>query len=873
MKNRETIKPPRLAEKIFGWYCRSIAAEDLQGDMDELFVLNLKRMTVFRAKGIYWKQTLSLIFSYALRHRRQRAAHHPFSSGAMSSGMLRNYVLTAFRNLARHRMFTILNVLGLAIGMSIGVLYIAMISFLWTYDDFHINREHIYRIISRVDDKVETDDLASAPPALADRLEASVTGIDETVRIQSGLEANAVYGNHEVSLRGYVVDPSFLQVFTFPLLKGNPATALVKSNSILITEKAAKKLFGDEDAYGKVIALGEWGACEITGILKDHPRNSHLQFEILGSYATLESLQRSRKTKPEKQWKDFSNAYVYLKLSADGSPGTVNRYLNSVASEVSTPDFGVSFQLQPMNDIVLGSALDNEVGQTWDYQSMSIFLLLTLLILIPACFNYANISISRALKRMKEIGLRKVMGGATEQIFVQFIMETIIITLISLVIAFYIFTVIREEFVSMLVGGAEALSLVPDGRTIVYFILFAVLVGFSAGAVPALYFSRLSPIAALKSKSSGTGSGFIRKMLLVAQFALSLGFIMSVVITFNQYRQSLSYDFGFSKDNILDVDLQGADPAIVRSEFSRLSTVSSISMSSHIIGMDAIPAIWVKGRVDSTEVYHMAVDENYIDNFGLSLIAGANFETVHGNARYVIVNEEFVRKFKLSRAIDAPGHSLMMHGNQVIVLGVVRDFHYAGLRQAIQPFFFQYNPSEFRKANLKMSAADIFGAITEMERVWRGIGGETKFKAKFFDDELEEAYAFHFSIIKICGFLGLLAISISCLGLLGMVVFTVENRVREIGIRKAMGASTGSVIGLLSMDFVRLMLLAAPIAAPLTYLFFDKIYLRNEYYKIPIGAFEIITSCILMVAIGLVTILSQTAKAAAANPVDSLRNE
>jgi ABC-type antimicrobial peptide transport system permease subunit len=756
--------------------------------------------------------------------------------------------------------------------MSIGLLFIAMISFLWTYDDFQVNGESIYRVTSTIDQAMEVEEVASAPSILAEQISAHVPGIQEISRIDRRLEGSAMVGNREVPVSGFFVDAAFLRMFSFPLLKGNAGTALEKPNSILVTERAAKKLFGDQDPFGKYITIEPWGECEVTGKMKDAPKNSHIQFEILGSYATL-----LRAEAPINPWRDFNGSYIYFQALNNTTPEELTKYLASVSKDVSNPEYTLSFTVQPMSDIVLGTALNNEIGQTWDYTSMSIFLLLTLLILVPACFNYANISISRALKRMKEIGLRKVMGGEAKQIFVQFILETVIITVTALGIAFYFFMLIRQEFLNLLVGGAESLSLEPDLRTLLYFFAFAVLVGVAAGAVPALYFARLNPIQALKSTPTGrTRSGFgIRKVLLVTQFALSLGFIMSVVITFSQYRQSLTYDFGFHKENILDVALQGVDPARVKNEMSRLASVERVSMSSQVVGAQGIPSLWVRGNrpTDSAEVFTMAVDEDYIATFRMELVAGKNFQETD-KSKQAIVNETLVKQFGLGRPFDALGTPLTLpDGQQLIIVGVVKDFHYVSLRQPIQSFFFRYDPTQFQVANVTLRSNDIFTALTAMESAWKTIEGEKKFTAKFFDDELEEAYAFHFSIIKICGFLGLLAISIASLGLLGMVVFTVENRVKEIGIRKVMGASTATITYTLSWDFLRLMLIAAPIAIPLTYLFFEKVYLRNQFYKIPIGAGDIILSLALLLAIGLSTILSQTMKAARANPADSLRTE
>jgi putative ABC transport system permease protein len=880
MKKGKSITPPRLAEKIFDWCCSNAAVDDLRGDMEELFYLNLGRMSVTRAKFQYWKQVFALIFSYALKKRKQNSKYHTLSTNTFNMSMLKNYFLIASRNLVKHKFFTIINVLGLAVGMSMALLLIALLSFVSTYDDFHENKNNIYRIISKTDDHINNRQFASAPAVLADRLKNEYHGVKEVVRIDKALNVDAEYDGKQLPLNGYFVDSNFLTVFSFPVLKGNPATAFEKTNTLLITEKASQKIFGDADPIGKVITMGSFGDFEISGLLKNHPKNSHMQFEVLASYQNLEKAQHQSAVSIENQWKEFRDSYVYLLLPDRANPNDVEKYANSIAQEIykKEENFNASFELQSINDIAPGRDLSNELGTDWGYGALIIFTVLTLLILLPACFNYSNISISRALKRMKEIGLRKVMGGQRDQILLQFITETVIITFIALGISYYLFTLVRYEFLSVLVGGHDILSLDTNARTIAYFLLFALVVGIFTGIVPGLYFSKLNPIQALKSKPTGSSAKFnIRKTLTVFQFALSLGFIMSVVIVLSQYRQTLNYNFGFDQANILDVNLQDVDPEIFRNEFTKLSSVQSMSMSSHVMGAGSSGSTWVKGidQSDSVEVAQMFVDHNYLSNLNLKLLTGKNFiEKASVNSNHVIVNEEFLKHFKIKQPIDAVNQVFLMDNKkEVVVIGVVKNFHYASLRDPIKSFFFRYDASQFNMANIKVASSDMFSSITEMESVWKTIGGEKKFESQFLEDEIEEAYSFYFTMVKICGFLGLLAITISCLGLLGMVVFTVENRTKEIGVRKVMGASTTTITLLLSKDFAKLMIVAALIATPLTYLFFDKVFLTMQHYKLPIGAFEIIASLLIMLALGFITILSQTVKAAKANPVETLRNE
>lgn len=880
---KKLIKPPRLADRLLIWYCQRASIEDLQGDVEELFYEDLKQMSVARAKLRYWQQVLALIFSYAVKKRKTQASYHELSSSTFNFYMIKNYFVIASRNLIKHKFFTIINVLGLAVGMSISLMFIAMFTYVASYDDFHVNKDRIYRITTQTNIRDNTE-FATTPPPLGQKLNDEFAGIEQVVRINSNLSAEAEFNNKKIPLQGYFVDTNFLDVFSFPLVTGNKETVFKKPHSLLITQEAAHRMFGYEDPLGKVIRMGEFGELEVAGVLQNIPKNSHMQFEILVPFQVLEIFNRSAKTvSVADQWKEFAFTYTYLLMPASNEENKTESlivFLDKVAKETyaSEEKLKATFGLQPFNGIVPGRDISRALGISWDYTGLGIFAILTLLILLPACFNYTNISISRALKRSKEIGLRKVVGGLSKQIFAQFIMETVLVTLVALGGAFVLFTLAREEFSSMLVAS-QFLDLRPTTLTWFCFVGFAIIVGFIAGIVPARYFSKLNPIQALKSKSSSKvskGSG-LRKTLVVGQFALSLGFIMAVAITAKQHIVTLNYNFGFEQANILDVNLQGVDPNIFRNEFSKLSSVHTLSMSSDVMGASGLTSTWIRKpeENDSTEVLQMFVDHNYLTNLDLKLLAGKSFSDQHdASEQYVIVNEEFLKQFKIANAADALDKTFIVPlAGELRILGVAKNFHYTRLREPIRSFFFRYNPSQFNYANLKITSTDMHATLFNIESVWKTIGGEKKFEARFFEEEIEEAYSTYDSMIKICGFLGFLAITISCLGLLGMVVYTAETRTKEIGVRKVMGASTTAIAILLSKDYVKLMLIAAMIATPITYLFFDKLLLGREYYRIQIGFLEIFISLALMFLLGVGTILSQTLRAAKANPVDTLRCE
>lgn len=789
--------------------------------------------------------------------------------------MFKNLFKTAYRNLYKHKFFTILNVIGLALGMSLGLLYVAMLAFLYRFDDFHPQRDRIYRVTTQLHDNKENPQYASAPVSLAQALKKQVAGVEKVVRIHSSLQGEAIYQQKKLPLSGYFADPEFLAMFNFPLLQGNKATALTQPNALVITQKEALRLFGHKDVMGQTINMAPYGELLVTGVLEDLPANSHLQFGAIASYATLLSHEGTSFLEQKEGWPSFANSYIYLLLADGYQPTHVDRSLQQTARQRYTqPNLRASFELQALTNIVPGRQLHDPIGPSWDFLSLLLTGSMTLIILIPACSNYANLSIAQSLERMKEIGLRKVMGGQKKQIFLQFIVESMLMMLLALGLSYLIFELIRGDVLRQMVE-TQVMDLSPTGATYLGFVLFALLLGFAAGIVPALYFARMTPIKALAGREvKSSGRSLFRRVVLTGQFVLSLGFIMGVVIMMRQYQHSVAYDLGFDQQDVLDVELQQIDPQRFKNEYGKLASVQRISLSSHILGLGSASAQYVKRspEADSVAVSSMSVDEAFITNMHLALLAGGSFSSnALANARLIIVNEAFVKKLQLTNPVAAIGHSIRLsNGQEVRIAGVLKDFHYAGLKEVIKPFFFNYDPARFHYANLKLASTQVMGELRAMETLWKKLGGEGKFTAQFFSEEIREAYSFYLMIIKLWGFLGLLAITVACLGLLGTVSFSIQKRVKEISIRKVLGASSESLVLMLSREFVWLMIIASLITAPAMVLLFNHLLTSIQHYSISIGFIEISAGLLIMLSLGGATILSQTLKAANANPVEHL---
>lgn len=879
--------PPKLARKIFEWYCGQAKVNDLLGDLDELFYFNLKNKSAFAAKWIYWKQCLSLLFSYAVKKRKRNASMSELASSSFSVAILNNYFKIAARNLYKHKYFSIVNSVGLAIGMSVSLLFIVLYVHVHTFDNFHENKSEIFRVITSHHNSEREWELAAAPFSIPDNLDQSFVGLKSSVRITSGFSGEAISDNMGIPIRGFFTEPSFLKVFSYPLIKGNPSTALAGPNQIILSETTARNVFNTTEVLGKALEMKNVGRSkdstvvyEITGVMADPPANSHMDFDVLVSHKTLPDYQQMYYGN-YKNWAGYGQQYVYFLVDNKSVLPKLQHRLDELSKEASKrAEAKINFHLQALTDITPGkdlTALTGGLGPQWDNTSFTVFGIICLFILLPACFNYTNISIARALKRSKEIGLRKTMGGLKNQIFFQFITETVVITSISLLGGLLIFYFIRPEFKSMMVSGSM-LDLSLTWQMIVAFVAFALFTGFVAGVFPALHFAGLNPIQALRNQSNKQSSkGRIRKGLTLFQFALSFCFIVALVVFSRQYRYSLNYDFGFQHENILDVKLQDVDPDQFRNEFSRLASIQEMSMSSHIMGTSSWTEQATSIDIDSQDsfyVYQSFADPNYINVLNLSLLTGKNFpHETWQHEKYIIVNEEFVKQFKLGTPIDALGKVFRVEDTEVEIIGVLKNFNYSKLNRPIEAFMMRMNPEYFTVANLKVSFTDAYSSLTQMESTWKTLEPEKKFEARFFDDELREAYDEYETLLKLVGFLGVLAISISLLGLLGMVVYTSETRIKEVGIRKVMGASTRSITLLLSKDYLKLMLWAALFAIPFTVFVADLILSNMQHYHVTLNFWDVLLSLAILLAMGLATIASQTFKTASTNPAETLRAE
>jgi putative ABC transport system permease protein len=805
--------------------------------------------------------------------------------------MIGSYFKTSVRTITRNKLFSAINIIGLAIGMSVGLLLIAFVHDLLSYDKFNEKGSRIFRLSSHAKFRDGYSDRFATTSVKVGKIVAEkVSGVEELTMMRTEFSGDANINGTGVPLTGMYADPSMLKIFTLPMLKGNAATALKEPYSIVLTETSARKLFGETNSLGRTIQINNDDYL-VTGILKDVPFFSHFQFESLVSFSTIEP--QLAKEQDALKWANvWQRNYVYLMLSENSQASDIQAQIDAIcAQENKTDDKAeIRITLLPLYDIVSGEALQNSIGPVMPAIVLWVIGGLALVVILSACFNYTNLSIARALRRFKEVGLRKVIGAGRHQVQLQFLAEAVLVSLISLVLSFGIFLMLRPQFISI---APELLKMVKLEITLpmaLAFIVFSMAVGIVAGFIPALFFAKISIISALKDSSSVKalkGLSF-RRVLVTIQYTLTLIFITSTVIGYVQYRDILAFDLGFKTENILNISLQKNKPEELIARLKALPEVSGVSQSRLLTSVGNAWGGFVKykGLPDSALVLLNIVDENYIPLHGYTLIAGQNFITrpvTKDATSELIVNEKTLRQFNIANGDPqkAIGEEIVLNNKKLTIVGVMKDFHYGKLDSRIDPVVFTYlTPDAFLTSdgrdglvNVRLNTQDPVHTMAKIREVWSSVDPVHPFEGEFYDDSIENAYSELSAMLKVISFLSFIAISIASLGLLGMVVYTTETRLKEISIRKVLGATSGSLVFVLSRGFVILLTVSALIALPITYFFFENVVLDHFPFHNPVGPVELFGGLVVVLAIAFIMIATQTMAAARSNPAEILKSE
>ncbi len=806
--------------------------------------------------------------------------------------MLRNYLKTALRNLSRNWTYTLTNVVGLSIGLAASMFILVFVFHELSYDDFHNKSERIYRM--GVDGKFGENGfrMAVTPAPMAQAMLDEYPSVEQAVRLRESGDWLVRYGEKKFNEDYFFfADSTFFEVFSFPLLRGNPKTALARPNSVVMTRSAAHKYFGDANPMGKVLRVGrDTTVYTVTGVMEDIPQNSHFHFDMLGSLNSLRSSQNAF-------WLSH-NFYTYVLLEAGTDPGAftarldqlVDKYVSSQVQEalgVSMEDFmgsgnRVEYFMQPIPDIHLTSHLQYEVEANSDIKYVYIFSVIAVLILLLASINYINLATAKSTNRAVEVGMRKVVGGTRRSLRVQFLLESFLITLISLGVAVILVEVLMTPF-NNLVQLDLSVPYFDSWFVIPGLLLLVVLVGLLSGAYPSFFLSSFNPVSVMKGGSRhGTGSGLVRKILVTGQFVISIAILLATYTVYDQLSYMQEKDPGFDKKNIVCInrsDGLGDSMEAFKQEVARQPDVVAISNANTIPGRNFSNNGFFLPGSNNTKLLHQAwVSYDYQKVFGFEMAQGRFFSRDYpSDSSAMVINQTAARN--LGFGDDALGKIILRPSGpnaqmrEYTVIGVVRDFHFKSMHQDIDPACFSLmrgNYEGFVVARLQGDAPS--SSIAGLQDAWESFTSAYPFEYFFFREDYNRLYASEARTSKILMVFSLISVVIAGLGLLGLISFTTMKRQKEIGIRKSFGSNTPNIVMLLNREIVLLVFYAMLIAWPAAYVFLSR-WLQDFSYRTPIDwtMFAVIPLLILVLSLVVVSYLSL--QSALKNPAHTLRYE
>jgi putative ABC transport system permease protein len=823
--------------------------------------------------------------------------------------MFKNYFKTALRNLWKNKLYTSLNIAGLTFGISCFLLIGLYLFDELTFDRHHSRVNDIYRVVENktVDGKATT--IAAAGYKLAEESKRSIIGVENTTRMVRTGRANILNPENPENFFQETVttaDENFFQVFDFPLLQGDRKTVLKEPNSIVISEDLAKRLFNKSDIIGKTLQFSFLDApLKITGILKNLPSNSSFDFSSLLSDATFQADTGYAKMLAT-DW--FSNGFtVYTLLRPDANPENIGKEMTKLVAANFTPPAGTKFYftLQPLKDLHLHSGDIVDGARNSNVSAIpkgnplyiKIFSFIAFFVLLIAGINYMNLTTARASGRLKEIGVRKTVGAYQGHLVRQFLLESVLVTLVSFVLAVLIVNLLLPGF-NKFTGKQLSLGFATDYRVWLYAVAFALLTGLLSGSYPALLLSRFKPVLLLKGlKLKNKNDLVLRKSLVIFQFTISTIMIIGTLVLFLQVRYMNNTSLGFNKDLLVVIDVNTrkarSNFESVKAEMARIPSVKNVSVTSRVPGeWKNYSNVRIRNNGSTGEekvAYMFGADRDFLKTFEIELKSGRNFDTPNDSAS-IIINETAAKMLGISQAaeqvVEIPAYSWNASGNfspvnddntpfRPRVIGIVKDFHFQSLRQKIEPLVLGYNKNPIQVIDYysaRIAATDIKGTLDKLKTVMVNNDKEDPFEYHFLDDQLALFYRDDARRQTLLIWVALATIFIACLGLFGLATYSAEQRVKEVGVRKVLGATVINLASLLSKDFLKLVLIANGIAFPIAWWATHK-WLQEYAYHVNIEWWVFIIAGLAAILIALITVSFQAVKAAIANPVKSLRTE
>lgn len=815
--------------------------------------------------------------------------------------MFKNYFLSAVRNLTKHKTFSFINILGLTGGLTSCLLIFTFVIDEFSYDTSHQKGDRIYR----VQYDIQNFHLARVPPIMSENIAAYFPEVETTSRLFSRGVSVQVPNENTSDIKRFeesnvnFADASLFEIFDFELVSGSIDGALTEPFTIVLNEEIASKYFGDANPIGKQLLLEGDKSFKVTAVVEDFPVNSHTHFDMLLPYDNMydlepEGLKENVRNNFKRNW-IVSHSPTYVLLKEGRSPESVDARFPDFISEKIPANMNKdpSFKLQPLSDIHLNNDIQAQAEPSGSMRFIYIFIAVGVLTLVIACINFINLSTARSLQRTKEIGMRKVLGSGKSSLIAQFLGESFLTTAVATLLAYGLSSLLLPQM-NVLTNKTLDTSVLFTPQILGGLSLLFILAGFMAGLYPSFFVTRIAPLSSLKgeiSKSRQGGLAF-RKVLIIVQFGISVILISSTLIVFDQLDMMRNRPLGFNKEHIVNVPVQSQnfnnvfggidgqkrqkmnafEDAIANIPGVVGSTVSSTAPGFGIVNRNIVPEGFTAQDNIIAPVY--AVDYDFIDTYEIEVLTGRGFSTEFGTDHQsaFIINEFGASEFEFGNAEEALGKSINVEGKEGKVIGVVKDFNFLSLAQPMGTLIMEVSVAQFGVFSLKLENENIPQTLAKVEDTWNEFFAEETFDPTFLDESLEQSYTQQEQLGTIVGYFSVLAILISCLGSYGLIMFIASRKMKEVGIRKVLGASIPNIVMLMSKQFVVLAVISMAIAIPIT-VWLGNGWLEDFSYRISISPMSFIIASLLTVGLVLITISFQAIKAAVSNPVKALRTE
>ncbi|MDR9419901.1 ABC transporter permease [Gracilimonas sp.] len=843
------------------------------GDLEEEFHYTKQKDGIAKARLRFWSQCIRSIPWFILQ------------SLIWNTTMFLNYLKVSWRNIKKHTGFSLINIFGMAASLSVCLLLILFIIDQKSYDRFHENSERIVRVT--FESSSSGSMFATTPASLGDILANQYPEVEQTVKVNGGFYGDFRYSEIDVPLSGFYAGQGFLSVFSFELLQGDIETALKEPGSVLLTPESAQKLFGNEDPLGKVITKIGNRDYTVTGIIDNSPK-THFDFEAIASYSTL-TADPDRKDYFD-NWKNtLWNSYTYLLLDKKAETDIFEskiqqqidlNYMEEEGSRIAR------FAVQPITSINLGTMNNNEIGFVIPGVIAWFLIGFTVVITLIACFNYVSLTIARSLSRSKEVGVRKVHGAHRSSVMKQFILESIMIVMFALLFSTFLLQWLLPEFNSLyfinFMKASVDTSLLLQPEVLLVLIAFSVIVGISAGLYPSIYLSSFNPAQVLKglSNTHNISGQTLKKIITVGQFTFSIIFITTSIMLYLQFNHLVNTDYGFNDEATISIQLKDVQLTQIKNELSANPDVQSVTTVFPIPGTGStyIEEVSSVTGSEKIEAPSFRVDENFIPTMELNLLAGRNFNpTLSSDSTHsVIITKALMQKLGFDTPVDAINKAIEMtnYDAPVTIAGVVDNFVATDITSTNDPSILLFQPKKSRFALIKMQPGKTVGFVNELESLWENMNSAFPLHYTILNEELRNnpSLSVFIDMIKILGLMAVFSVFISCLGLLGLAIYSSENRVKEIGIRKVLGASVNQLVLTLSKEYLWMIAIAVLISIPASW-FINSLWLQTMSNKAEFGLSVHLFGALLATVLALLTISSQTYRSAKTNPVSNLRSE